>query len=137
MELIYPFITHFPLAVLLCVLNKKYFWTMISQNIHISESDLCILLSNVLENALHACQGLKEKGRSCFIEVSAYEKKGKLFLQCMNSCGGDIVFEQGIPVTDNPGHGIGVRSICAIVEHYGSIYSFSVRTGKFILQVSL
>lgn len=57
MELIYPFITHFPLAVLLCVLNKKYFWPMISQNIHISESDLCILLSNVLENALHACQG--------------------------------------------------------------------------------
>lgn len=110
---------------------------MISQNIHISESDLCILLSNVLENALHACQGLKEKGRPSFIEVSAYEKKGKLFLQCMNSCREDIVFEQGIPVTDNPGHGIGVRSICAIVEHYGGIYSFSVRTGKFILRVSL
>ena len=29
-ELIYPFITHFPLTALLCVLNKKYFWPMIS-----------------------------------------------------------------------------------------------------------
>lgn len=108
----------------------------ISQDIHILESDLCILLSNVLENALYACKGLKEKGQSAFIEVSAYEKKGKLFLQCMNSCGDDIVFEDGIPVTDNPGHGIGVRSICAIVEQYDGIYTFSVHAGKFILRVS-
>lgn len=100
------------------------------------ESDLCILLSNVLENALHACQGLKDQGRSASIEVSAYEKKGRLFLQCVNSCGDDIVFEDGIPVTDNPGHGIGVRSICAIVEKYDGIYTFSVHEGRFILRVS-
>ena len=41
------------------------------------------------------------------------------------------------PVTDRPGHGIGVGSICAIVERYGGLYSFSVREGKFVLRVSL
>lgn len=109
----------------------------ISQDIHVLESDLCILLSNALENALHACQGLKEMGMPASIEVSAYEKKGKLFFQCINSCGEGIAFEGGLPVTDNPGHGIGVRSICAIVEQYGGIYAFSIHTGKFILRVSL
>ena len=39
--------------------------------------------------------------------------------------------------TDPPGHGIGVSSICAIVERYGGLYSFSVREGKFVLRVSL
>lgn len=107
----------------------------LSQNIEVSESDLCVLLSNALENALHACQKRKEKGLSGTIEISVYEKKGKFFLQIINSCDADITFDHGIPVTSNPGHGIGIRSICAIVEKYGGMYSFSVKENKFILRV--
>lgn len=105
--------------------------------IHVSESDLCVLLSNAMENALHACQKRAEEGLSTMIEVSAYEEKGKFFLQFINSCDADIAFANGIPVTDNPGHGLGVRSICAIVERYGGIYTFSVKDGTFVLRVSL
>lgn len=107
----------------------------IPRNISLSESDLCVLLSNALENALHACQRLMEKGTFGEIEVSAYETNEKLFLQFVNSCDREITFDKGMPVTDNPGHGIGVRSICAIVEKYNGIYNFSVKSGRFILQV--
>lgn len=107
------------------------------RNIAISESDLCVLLSNALENALHACLKQKEKGASGTIEVLAYEKKGKFFLQIINSCDDAITFENGVPVTGHPGHGTGVRSICAIVEKYGGIYTYSAKDGKFILRVSL
>ena len=107
------------------------------RNIAISESDLCVLLSNALENALHACMKQKEKGASGTIEVLAYEKKGKFFLQIINSCDDAITFENGVPVTGHPGHGTGVRSICAIVEKYGGIYTYSAKDGKFILRVSL
>ena len=55
----------------------------------------------------------------------------------MNDCREAVRFKDGIPVTDRPGHGIGVSSICAIVERYGGLYSFSVREGKFVLRVSL
>ena len=109
----------------------------ISKNIHISESDLCVLLSNALENALHACQNLKEKEKSCRIEVIAFEKNKKLFLQFMNSCDSDITFVHGIPVTNQPDHGIGVRSICALVERYDGIYTFEVAEDKFILRISI
>lgn len=109
----------------------------ISQNIPVSESDLCVLLCNALENALHACQRRKEKGLSGTIEVFMREKKGKIFLQITNSCDADIVFDHGIPVTGEAGHGLGVRSICAVVESYGGIYDFSVRDGQFVLNVSL
>lgn len=108
----------------------------IPQVVPLSESDLCVLLSNALENALHACQRLKEKGLPGTIEVLAYEENKKIFMQFINSCDTEIIFDHGIPVTDNPGHGIGVHSICAIVERYKGIYAFSVKDNKFILQVS-
>lgn len=109
---------------------------MLPQNLAIPESDLCVLLSNTMENALHECRKRVENGLPGLIEVSAYVKKEKLFLQIANSCDADITFDCGIPVTSKPGHGIGVRSICAIVEKYGGIYSFSVKGNRFILQVS-
>lgn len=71
------------------------------------------------------------------IEVQTYEKNEKFFLQVVNDCRETVRFEDGIRVTDQPGHGIGVGSICAIVERYGGLYSFSVREGKFVLRVSL
>lgn len=103
----------------------------------VSESDLCVLLSNALENALHACRKRKKEGKSAEIEISAYEKKGRLFLQIINSCDADITFDHGVPVTDDPGHGIGMRSICTIVERYGGIYFFSVEGEQFVLRASL
>lgn len=109
----------------------------IPRNIHISESDLCVLLSNALENALHACCKLKEKGQKAEVEVSAFEKNKKLFIQIVNSCDTDITFVQGIPVTNQSDHGIGVRSICALVDRYEGLYTFEMIENKFILRVSI
>lgn len=97
----------------------------------VSETDLCVLLSNALENALHACTAQEQKGT---IDILAYEKNGRFFFQVTNPCRKEVVFENGVPVTDRPGHGIGVRSICAIVDRYGGMYSFLVEDNKFILR---
>lgn len=110
---------------------------VVSRVILVSESDLCVLLSNALENALHACQRCRDKGMPAVIEVDAYEENWKFFLQIINSCDADVLFTNGIPVTDKPGHGMGVRSICAIVERYNGISTFLIEEGQFILRVSL
>lgn len=47
-------------------------------------------------------------------------------LQIKNSCAGAPIFENGVPVSKEKGHGIGTRSICAIVERYGGVYTFSL-----------
>ena len=107
----------------------------ISKKLHVSESDLCVLLSNGLENALHACRDLKEKGKNTFIQITAFEKNDKLFLQIVNSCDTNVSIVQGIPVTKEPGHGMGVRSICALVERYQGIYTFEVAKDKFTLRI--
>ena len=105
--------------------------------IPVAETDLCVLLSNALETALHACQRLRQTGEPCDIELVVYEKSGKFFLQVTNTCPPGVTFEKGLPVTREPGHGIGVRSICSIAERYNGMYSFSEKDGRFVLRVSL
>lgn len=105
--------------------------------IKIADSDLCVLLSNALENALHACEPFTDAGKTCIIDVQLFERTDKIFLQVKNPCSEEIRFEKGIPVSDRPGHGIGVQSICAIVQRYDGMYAFRVQDGQFILQLSL
>ena len=109
----------------------------IPQLISVAETDLCVLLSNALENALRACRRMKAENGPAYIEVTAREKNGHLFLQFVNPCPEGIQFENGLPVTHAEGHGIGVRSICAIVEKYKGLSDFLVQDGRFILRVSL
>ena len=104
--------------------------------IPLPDSDLCVLLSNALENALHACRPFAAAGEPCVVDVQFYERAGKLFLQVTNPCG-PVRFENGLPVSDRPGHGVGVQSICAIVQRYGGVYAFLVQDGRFILRLSL
>lgn len=103
----------------------------------ITERDLCVILSNALENAIHACEPFAESGESGIIDLQFYEKDGRLFLQVVNPYKNEIRFEKGIPVSDRAEHGIGVQSICAIVERYKGVYSFQAKDGKFILRLYL
>lgn len=101
------------------------------------DSDLCVILSNALENALHACHEPAAKGQPCTIDVQFYERDSKLFLQITNPCTQPVRFEKGIPVSEQPGHGVGVQSICAIVQKYGGVCTFLVKEERFILRLSL
>lgn len=105
-------------------------------SLQISERDLCVLISNALENAIHACRPFAAMGEESTIDVQFYEKDGRLFLQVTNPFQNEIRFEKGIPVSDQAEHGIGVQSICAIVERYGGVYSFQTKNGIFVLRIS-
>lgn len=103
----------------------------------IAERDLCVLISNALENALNACQSMAEAGEAATVDVQFYAKEGKLFLQVSNPYREELQFENGVPISDREGHGIGVQSICAITEQYGGVYSFLEKDGSFILRLSI
>lgn len=109
----------------------------LSLAVEISDNDLCVLLSNVLENALNACEKLVAKDIDCTIDIRFYEKDGRFFLQVTNPCSDDVCFEKGLPVSNEPEHGIGVSSICAIVEKYGGLHTFLSDDGLFVVRISL
>lgn len=103
----------------------------------ISDSDLCVLFSNALENAIHACMPFVAEGKAALIEVEFYEKEGTIFLQIINPYKSEIHFEKDRPISKQPEHGMGIQSICAIVERYGGGYSFLAKEGTFILRLHL
>ncbi len=109
----------------------------LGENRRISDNDFSVVLSNALENALHACKNVKALGKEASIKIRGYEKDDRIFLEVQNSCAGVILFENGIPVTKEKGHGIGVRSICAVVEKYGGVYNFERKADLFLLRISL
>ena len=86
-------------------------------------TDLCSLISNALENAVHGC----EKTENGYIKVKIYEKNKKLCINIANSLCENIVFENHMPVAKNAGHGIGVKSMASVVEKYGGVYGFFCR----------
>jgi len=80
---------------------------------------------------------ITEKGGNALIEVAGFEKNHKILLEVANSYDKEVQLQNGVPTTCERGHGIGVRSICAITEKYNGMYSFSEKDGRFVLRVSL
>ena len=83
--------------------------------------DVGIILQNLLQNAVEACEKVNEGER--FIVLTG-KRKGRFFLiEVKNSFAGEVVFGQdGLPVTtkqeDVPMHGIGLANVRREAEKY-------------------
>ncbi len=97
--------------------------------------DLCRLLSNSLENAIHACEKVVDYNNR-FIKLRMYTKNNKLCLDIRNSYQTEPTFHEGVPVSSEQGHGFGTKSMVHVVEKYDGIYQFSAKDGVFIFQAT-
>lgn len=96
----------------------------ISENTNIDNMDLSTIFSNAIENAINAClkigNPLERK-----ISVICREHYGQIYIQISNFFAGEITFNGVYPVSDKKGHGFGTRSIAAIAEKHGGVFSFT------------
>lgn len=103
------------------------------------ELDICAILANALENAKNECRKIKEKERP-YIRIFADLKEGKkLFLSVENSCSEPIEFDaDNLPITPaEKNHGIGLKSIRAVVKKYSGMLQCECRDRMFCLNVVL
>lgn len=102
------------------------------------ELDICVVLANALENAVHACGKVEKERRRIWVDV-ALDEAGKLRISVVNPCPGPLRFDgEGLPaVPKREGHGIGLRSIRAVAEKYGGLFRCSQEEEMFRLQVAL
>ena len=98
-----------------------------------SDTELCSLLSNALENAIQATENIADN-KERLIKLRMYSKNNKLYIDLRNTYQTEPLFHQGIPVSKEQGHGFGIKSMTHIVEKHGGICQFSVRDGWFIFQ---
>lgn len=106
----------------------------VPEGLPISDTELCSLFSNSLENAIAAASAVSEK-RIVSVRLSVY--KGKLLLSIENPYVGDIVFQNGFPQANRERHGYGTRNISTIAEMHGGQALFSADDGVFSLKVMI
>ena len=100
-----------------------------------SDTELCSLLSNALENAIHACEKITDSNKR-IIQLRMYSKNTKMCIDIRNCYQTEPLFEQGLPVSRDQGHGFGTKSMVHIVEKHGGVFQFSVKDGWFIFQAT-
>lgn len=99
-------------------------------------TDLCSLLANALENAIHACSAIQNPADRQ-IQLKIYNKNGLLCINMTNSYAKEPVFQNGLPLSRQTGHGIGIQSMISVIEKYQGLYRFFVANGEFHFQASL
>ena len=90
-----------------------------------TDSDLCALLGNILENAIEA----SSHHENPYISFSMKKEKQTLLIQCDNTFTVAPVFENGSLVTTKENksyHGIGTKTMRSIVDSYHGSLEFTV-----------
>ena len=102
------------------------------------EDNLCIIIGNLLDNAIEGTQKLKEEERQIYLEMML--KVDNLFILIKNPCMEQSLMKKGghfLTTKNEEGHGMGLLSVKRAVEEcQGSIYT-NVENGIFQASVML
>ena len=107
------------------------------QTLPVDELDMCLVLSNLLENALEA--SLRTVPVRRWMKVNAYVHAERLLLmQVENACGGEIKETNGVfRSSKRKGNGIGIQSVRHIAEKNGGASTFACQDGVFCAKIML
>lgn len=100
-----------------------------------SDVDLTAILSNGMENAIHAVKQLPPGKRN--IELDLRMKEEKLLISIKNTFAEAPELQDGMPVAKEQGHGFGSQSIRYVAEKLHGNCQFSVTDDRFVLRVVL
>lgn len=109
----------------------------VDPDVSIAETDLCVILGNLLDNAMEAC--LKQEGEAKrFIRVYIGKFKGQFYISVSNSVGGAIQKQNGAYQTTKSGsHGFGLRRVDALIDKYGGYLNRQDEGDVFATEVML
>lgn len=98
--------------------------------------DCCILLSNLIDNAIEANSKV-EKER--YIKVTAKTTGGLFYLEIANPMKGQLIREDDKILTtkeDREKHGIGLSNVYDIIASYEGTYQIEEQEGEYKIQIS-
>ena len=88
--------------------------------------DICIVLSNALDNAIHACKNIDGETEK-YIHVSGRIQGDFLMIEIENSFYGNSTFKKGT----------GLSNVKKVAEKYGGVMSIETKEHVFVLHVLL
>lgn len=105
------------------------------QKLSLSDTELCSLVSNGLENALRAAAPLEKPLK--WVRFYCQMKNNNLLIEIKNPYEGAISMKDGLPVSTRDNHGYGCHSILAIAQRNRGHALFEPKGGIFTLRVAL
>ena len=107
----------------------------IQKTLPCADIDFTSILANGLENAIQAVCALDPEKREITLDLRM--KDNKLLLLIKNPYGQTPEIANGIPLSHEPGHGLGTQSIKFTVEKLKGNCQFALKDGAFMLRVVL
>lgn len=106
-------------------------------NLQISEMDACLVLSNLLENALEASLHTNKAKR--YIKVQAYTHSDNVILISVENAFDGIIKKKNdiFQSSKHSGNGVGIQSVRRIAEKNGGYSSFTWAEGLFCANIML
>jgi len=102
----------------------------IPNDLAVDSLELAMALSNLIENAIHACDVLAD-GQNSYIRFTC-RHVGRLLLEMTNPCADDVTLdENGHPTAQKAGHGVGTKSVIAFATQYDAELLYHVENGIF------
>jgi two-component system sensor histidine kinase AgrC len=111
----------------------------LEQNNQIEEIDLCIILGNLLDNAIEACEKISLENEKK-IQLKIIQIEEYLSIEISNSIIDKVKLEKGRSFTtkkDKLFHGFGLESIKEIVEKYNGHINYEQEENTFIVNILL
>ena len=108
----------------------------VPKELGISEVDLCVIIGNLLDNAIEACErGVEDKFIRCYIG----KHKEMLYISVSNSMGGEVKKTGKMFFTSKQSsmHGFGLARIDRITEKYGGYVNRQHEEGVFATEITL
>ncbi len=101
----------------------------------INEFDLCVLIGNILDNALEAC-GRMQKDECRFINIQAKTVRKCFLIEVKNSMDRTEKYAEGFTnKRDSQGHGIGLLNVGDVVHGYHGVMHAEAKNGIFVISI--
>ncbi len=110
----------------------------LSKEIKIEDYDLCILFSNLMSNAVEACERLSVLDK--IIDIRTYTELDKMYILIKNPIEWELDLDiprQTTTKEDKTAHGYGISNIQRVVEKYKGMINFYVKEEMFCVEIML
>lgn len=108
-----------------------------SNEMRITDFDLCAIVDNLLKNAFEACMNdLEEVNKHIYVHVGTYNEK--IYICIKNSVSKEIEFINKRPIStkgDFVNHGLGSKIVCSIVEKYEGTIEYTNNLEEFSVEL--
>ncbi|MDE7044702.1 MAG: GHKL domain-containing protein [Acetatifactor sp.] len=109
---------------------------VLPETLSVEDVDLCVLLGNLLDNALEACDKIPPEQR--FLRIYMVVNRSQLYISVQNSAREDLDFDERNYISQKRGdHGLGMKRVKALTDKYEGYLTLANEPGIFAAELTL